>query len=92
MVKAAILSVPALSAVVVFAQTAAIAEEPACAAKLTHDGALIYAEISKADPPAGEVRADVTKIVENMVRDGQIERATARANAVSAYECMASKR
>lgn len=66
------------------------AEEPACAAKLNHDAALIYAEIRKADPPAAEFKAKLTEIVEGMVKAGQIERASARANAVSAYECMES--
>jgi hypothetical protein len=60
----------------------------ACATNLSPDGKAIYAAVVTANPTLKTLRDVVTEQTRSLAFGGQINRDTARANAIAAGECV----
>ena len=70
------------------AQAADPAAATACSAKLTPDGQMFYGKIAPKMTPATDVREELEEVGRPLVMAGSRSRATARAAAEAAGECL----
>ena len=80
---------PALTPVLAPAAWAADpAAATACSAQLSTDGQLLFAKVSPRMTPTSDIRGELTEVARPLVMDGSMSRATARAAAEAAGECL----
>jgi hypothetical protein len=60
----------------------------ACSTQLSTDGRLFYAKLSATMTPATDIREQLTEVARPLVMDGSMSRASARAAAEAAGECL----